>query len=64
MCGITGIINFNKDISKDKNTIEKMNKKLAKRGPDENGYYFEENVNLAHNRLIVIDPVRRETTYE
>ena len=57
MCGITGIINFNKNIEGNKYIIENMNKTLTKRGPDNSGYYTSKNVLLGHNRLIVVDPV-------
>lgn len=57
MCGIVGFVNFDDDISKNKDIIKSMNDKLSKRGPDEDGYYFEEHVNLGHKRLIVIDPL-------
>ncbi|MBR2785931.1 MAG: asparagine synthase (glutamine-hydrolyzing) [Clostridia bacterium] len=56
MCGITGFINLTKDISNRRNTIMCMNETLKKRGPDEDGYYYEKNVVLGHKRLIVIDP--------
>ena len=32
--------------------------------PDEEGYYIDNNVALAHKRLIVIDPEGRKTTYD
>ena len=51
-----GFVNFKRDISKDKNILENMNKTLSKRGPDEEGYYSVSNSCLAHKRLIVIDP--------
>lgn len=56
MCGFVGFVNFKKDISENKNILEKMNQTLAKRGPDEEGYYIDKHVALAHKRLIVIDP--------
>lgn len=56
MCGFVGFANFNKDISKNKIILEKMNKTLSRRGPDEDGYYIDKHVALAHKRLIVIDP--------
>ena len=39
-----------------------MNSTLAKRGPDEDGYYINKNVALGHKRLIVIDPERWKAT--
>lgn len=56
MCGFVGFANFNKDISKDKKILENMNQTLSRRGPDEEGYYIDKTVALAHKRLIVIDP--------
>lgn len=56
MCGFVGFVDFKKDISSMKNILLNMNSTLSKRGPDEDGYYIEKNVALAHKRLIVIDP--------
>ena len=64
MCGFVGFANFKEDISKRKNILEAMNSKLSKRGPDEEGYYIDKNVALAHKRLIVIDKEGRKTTYD
>lgn len=55
MCGFVGFANLKKDISKDVHIIEDMNSKLQKRGPDEEGYYTDTNINLGHRRLIIID---------
>ena len=55
MCGFVGFANFKKNISSKEN-IYNMNKSIEKRGPDEDGYYYEEHVCLGHRRLIVIDP--------
>ena len=58
MCGFTGFVNLKKKLNDNSRTIlENMNNTLAKRGPDEDGYYVSENACLAHKRLIVIDPV-------
>ena len=56
MCGFVGFANFKKDISKNRNLLETMNNTLFKRGPDEEGYYIDHHVALAHKRLIVVDP--------
>lgn len=55
MCGFVGICNLKKDISSEKEIIKQMNLKLRKRGPDEEGYFFNKNINLGHRRLIIID---------
>ena len=57
MCGFTGFVNLKKKLNNNSRTIlENMNNTLAKRGPDEDGYFVSENACLAHKRLIVIDP--------
>lgn len=56
MCGLVGFVNTTKDISSYRNVLSNMNNAISRRGPDEDGMYIEENVCLAHKRLIVIDP--------
>ncbi len=56
MCGIVGLVNYQKDLPNKKNVLNKMVQTLAKRGPDEEGMYLNKNVALGHKRLIVIDP--------
>ena len=56
MCGFVGFVNYKKNVSNYKEFLCNMNETLAKRGPDEDGYYINENVGLGHKRLIVIDP--------
>lgn len=56
MCGIVGFVNFKKDISGYRNVLNNMNEALAKRGPDEEGYYITNHAMIGHRRLIVIDP--------
>lgn len=54
MCGIVGILNFNSNgISK--KTLKKMTDSLIHRGPDEEGYYIDNNIGLGHRRLSIID---------
>ena len=55
MCGFVGFANLKENISS-KNVIYDMNETISKRGPDEDGYYYEKHVCLGHKRLIVIDP--------
>lgn len=64
MCGFVGYANFKQDFSTNRNILNSMSETLKKRGPDEEGYYLDKNVALAHRRLIVIDPEGRETTYD
>tara|TARA_Y100000768_G_scaffold387217_1_gene377756 strand:+ start:3005 stop:4960 length:1956 start_codon:yes stop_codon:yes gene_type:complete len=57
MCGITGFFgsNLKKDISID--ILKKMNSNLHHRGPDDEGYWFDEKEGLyfGHKRLSIID---------
>jgi len=54
MCGITGIVNL------DNNRINKkillaMNQALKHRGPDDEGFWIENNIGLAQRRLSILD---------
>lgn len=55
MCGIVGIVNYKQDISSQHRIIAGMTRKLARRGPDEEGLFVEEHCNLGHRRLSIID---------
>ncbi|MFZ5975933.1 MAG: asparagine synthase (glutamine-hydrolyzing) [Bacillota bacterium] len=57
MCGITGIVNYKKDISEEKPILQIMTQSLAKRGPDDSGCFVSTHALLGHRRLIVIDPM-------
>lgn len=54
MCGISGIINFNKD-GINQQELVKMNAFLKERGPDGEGYWNDTQVGLAHKRLSIVD---------
>ena len=57
MCGISGFIDFNKKTSRE--VLEKMNRTMAHRGPDGEGYGMYETddatIGLGHRRLSIID---------
>jgi asparagine synthase (glutamine-hydrolysing) len=56
MCGISGIINFNNQpVSKE--SLKLINNALIHRGPDNEGYWFNNNhtVALGHRRLSILD---------
>src|SRR5215813_10117996 len=55
MCGICGIVNFNATDSVDRGLLERMTSAQAHRGPDDHGYFVENNVGLGHRRLSIID---------
>jgi asparagine synthase (glutamine-hydrolysing) len=56
MCGISGWIDFKRDMRNEKDTIEKMANTLAKRGPDDTNTWTDVHVAFGHKRLIVVDP--------
>jgi asparagine synthase (glutamine-hydrolysing) len=51
MCGIAGFV----DTSKNIDDLKQMASALWNRGPDDEGYYFENGVGLGHRRLSIID---------
>ena len=53
MCGICGYVNTKEKVNK--NAIEKLIKKLRKRGPNEEGKYITSNTVLGQTRLSIID---------
>ena len=55
MCGIAGIFLFNEFHRDILFSVKEMTSVLAHRGPDDNGYYFDERVALGHRRLSIID---------
>ena len=50
MCGIVGFTG-----KPDRNLLESMNKLIHYRGPDDEGYYSDGEINLAMRRLSIID---------
>jgi asparagine synthase (glutamine-hydrolysing) len=55
MCGITGWINYLKDLQSEIPVIQAMTKTLKHRGPDAEGYFVKQHVLLGHQRLAIID---------
>ena len=54
MCGITGVFNFKKG-KIDRTLLRRMTDVLKHRGPDDHGYYIDNNIALGHRRLSIID---------
>lgn len=54
MCGIAGFVNANGE-AVERPLLEAMNLSIIHRGPDEDGFYVNENVGLAMRRLSIID---------
>jgi asparagine synthase (glutamine-hydrolysing) len=57
MCGITGFIDYKRNIRNQTKILEEMVETLEKRGPNAEGIYVSNNVMFGHRRLIVVDPL-------
>ena len=57
MCGITGWVHYQKDLSLEAETVKKMALSMAKRGPDDMNVWSAPHAVLGHRRLTVVDPV-------
>lgn len=54
MCGITGFVNKN-GLAAERSVLERMNRAIRHRGPDDDGFYLKEGTALAMRRLSIID---------
>jgi asparagine synthase (glutamine-hydrolysing) len=55
MCGICGICFTDRDKHVNRDSLAAMNRRILHRGPDDEGYFVEQNVGLAMRRLSIID---------
>ena len=46
MCGICGIVEFNKNVSVELSDIKKMSDSLIHRGPDDDGHFINKKITL------------------
>lgn len=56
MCGITGWVDWTRDLSSEASVVKRMGETLYSRGPDTAGYLTSPHALFAHRRLIVVDP--------
>ncbi|SDF27053.1 asparagine synthase (glutamine-hydrolysing) [Fontibacillus panacisegetis] len=56
MCGITGFIEWNRDLTQDLDLVLSMTSCLEKRGPDAQGTWISGPCAFGHRRLSVMDP--------
>ncbi|RSK26386.1 asparagine synthase (glutamine-hydrolyzing) [Bacillus sp. HMF5848] len=56
MCGITGWIDFNQNLTHEHPQLNKMAETLTKRGPDDTNTWTTTHAAFGHKRLIVVDP--------
>jgi asparagine synthase (glutamine-hydrolysing) len=55
MCGIAGVLNFDRQEPVDRKLVAAMTQAVAHRGPDAEGVWVEGSVGLGHRRLSIID---------
>lgn len=67
MCGICGLYNYGIDRPADENLVRRMTASIIHRGPDEDGFLFDDRLGLGMRRLSIIDlaggkqPIANET---
>ncbi|BCJ86418.1 asparagine synthase (glutamine-hydrolyzing) [Effusibacillus dendaii] len=57
MCGITGWIDWQQDLTQQRAVLESMTETLRYRGPDASAVWLSPNAAFGHRRLTVVDPV-------
>jgi len=55
MCGICGIIHFDREKKVSEEALRLLNESMVHRGPDDDGYLLNGHVGLGHRRLSIID---------
>lgn len=55
VCGITGWVDFGRDLGAERSAIEAMTSTMANRGPDAGGVWRCGHAAIGHRRLSVID---------
>jgi asparagine synthase (glutamine-hydrolysing) len=55
MCGICGAISLQHGYPVNRKLVYNMNRVLFHRGPDDEGYYFSNNIGMGMRRLSIID---------
>jgi asparagine synthase (glutamine-hydrolysing) len=55
VCGITGWVDYERDLTAERRTALEMTRTMRFRGPDDEGLWIDPHVALGHRRLAVID---------
>jgi asparagine synthase (glutamine-hydrolysing) len=55
MCGIAGAFHYKNSRPVSKEILKEMNAQIIHRGPDDEGFYYKDNIGLAFRRLSIID---------
>lgn len=56
MCGITGWIDWEVDLTRQRSVLDAMVKTLFRRGPDAEGVWLSPQAALVYRRLVVVGP--------
>ena len=56
MCGITGFVQWNRDLTQESELLVRMTNSLSNRGPDASGTWISNPCAFGHRRLSVMDP--------
>ncbi|NLI13435.1 MAG: asparagine synthase (glutamine-hydrolyzing) [Peptococcaceae bacterium] len=56
MCGITGWVDWEADLTGQGDILETMLSTLSRRGPDSSGTWLSKHAAIGHRRLVVVDP--------
>ena len=57
MCGITGWVDYSRNMENEKEVISLMSDKLSLRGPDDSNVWAATHAGFGHKRLTVVDPI-------
>ena len=55
MCGIAGVLTFKENARSHADAISTMTSMMRRRGPDDEGYWHDDNLYLGFRRLSIID---------
>ncbi|MDI1476207.1 asparagine synthase (glutamine-hydrolyzing) [Polyangium sp. y55x31] len=55
MCGIAGWVDYERDLTQERDVAQRMTATMAKRGPDAEGLWLSPRAALGHRRLSIID---------
>ncbi|XXX72499.1 asparagine synthase (glutamine-hydrolyzing) [Sorangium sp. So ce134] len=55
MCGIAGWVDYARDLTRERDVLQKMTRTMKNRGPDDEGLWLTSRAGLGHRRLAIID---------
>ncbi|WP_216210909.1 asparagine synthase (glutamine-hydrolyzing) [Amycolatopsis aidingensis] len=55
MCGVVGWVDYQRDLSDERETVQAMTETMARRGPDDEGIWLSPRAAIGHRRLSIID---------